>query len=83
MLPRVKSVALFNRRLLVNFRYAPLATEIARHCNMSRRAQAVWANSRRLLTGARDHERLHGASASSKILASLKSGVSKPSVNQP
>ena len=33
---RVTSVALFNRRLPVNFRYAPLATEIARRGNMSR-----------------------------------------------
>jgi hypothetical protein len=34
----VKSVVLCNRRLPVNFRYALLATEIARRCNMSRRA---------------------------------------------
>jgi hypothetical protein len=30
------SVFLSNRRLPVSLRYAPLATEIARHCNMSR-----------------------------------------------
>jgi hypothetical protein len=35
---RVTSVVLSNGRLPVSFRYAPLATEIARHCNMSRRA---------------------------------------------
>jgi hypothetical protein len=34
-----KSVVLCNRRLPVNFRYALLATEIARRCNMSRRAK--------------------------------------------
>jgi hypothetical protein len=51
----VTSVAFCNRRWLVDFRYAQLATE----------------------------ERPYGASESSKILASLKSGVSKPSVNQP
>jgi len=34
----VTSVVLCNRRLPVNFRYALLATEIARRCNMSRRA---------------------------------------------
>jgi len=32
-----KSAVLCNRRLPVNFRYALLATEIARRCNMSRR----------------------------------------------
>jgi hypothetical protein len=34
----VKSVALFNRRLPVDVHYTPSATEIARRCNMSRRA---------------------------------------------
>jgi hypothetical protein len=34
---RVTSVVLRNRRPPVNFRYASLATEIARRCNMSRR----------------------------------------------
>ena len=34
----VKSVVLCNRQLPVNFRYALLATEIARRCNMSRKA---------------------------------------------
>ena len=33
------SVALYNRRLPVNFRYAPLATEVVWRCNMSRRAR--------------------------------------------
>ena len=32
----VTNVVLYNRRLPVNFRYAPFATEIARRCNMSR-----------------------------------------------
>jgi len=36
----VKGVALFNRRLPVIFRYAPIATEIARRRNMSRRANS-------------------------------------------
>jgi hypothetical protein len=35
---RVTSVALCNRRRPVDFRYAPLATEDAWRCNMSRRA---------------------------------------------
>jgi hypothetical protein len=35
------------------------------------------------LTGPRDHEGPHGASSSSKILASFKSSVPKPSVKQP
>ena len=34
----VRSVALYIRRLPINFRYSPFATEIARRCNMSRRA---------------------------------------------
>jgi hypothetical protein len=37
---RVKSVVLCNSRLPVNFRYALLATEIARRRNMSRRAMS-------------------------------------------
>src|SRR4029077_15440592 len=37
---RVKCVVLCNRRLPVNFRYALLATEIARRCDMSRRARS-------------------------------------------
>jgi hypothetical protein len=32
------NVALCNRRLPVNFRYAPFATEVVRRCNMS-----LWA----------------------------------------
>jgi hypothetical protein len=39
----VTSVVLCNRPLPVDFRYAPLATEIAWRCNMSR-----WAKSRSL-----------------------------------
>jgi hypothetical protein len=35
----VKSVALCNGRLRLDFRYTLLATKLARHCNMSR-----WAN---------------------------------------
>jgi hypothetical protein len=47
----VKNVVLCNRRLPVNFRYALLATEIARRCNMSRRASsrhfgALWYRQR-------------------------------------
>jgi hypothetical protein len=34
----VKSVALCNGRPRLDFRYTPLATKLARHCNMSRRA---------------------------------------------
>jgi hypothetical protein len=36
---RVKSVALYNGRQRLDFRYTLLATKLARHCNMSR-----WAN---------------------------------------
>jgi hypothetical protein len=39
MVEMVKSVVLCNRRLPVNLRYALVATEIARRCNLSRRAQ--------------------------------------------
>ena len=51
---RVKSVVLCNRRLPVNFRYALLATEIARRCNMSRRAK--------MRRGARSFDHLVGGS---------------------
>jgi hypothetical protein len=35
----VRSVALCNGRPRLDFRYTPLATKLARHCNMSRRAR--------------------------------------------
>jgi hypothetical protein len=35
----VKSVAFYNRRPSLDFRYAPLATKLARRCNISRRAK--------------------------------------------
>ena len=35
----VTGVALCKRRLPVNFRYAPIATEVSWRCNMSRRAK--------------------------------------------
>lgn len=41
------------------------------------------AKTRHFLTDPRDRELPHGASALSKILASCKSSVPKPSVNQP
>src|SRR5260370_194441 len=34
----IKSIAFCNRRQRLDFRYTPLATKFARHCNMSRRA---------------------------------------------
>ena len=37
----VNCVALGNRRRLLDFRYAPFATEVVRQCNMSRRAISV------------------------------------------
>jgi hypothetical protein len=36
---RVMSAAFCNRRPRRDFRYTPLATKLARHCNMSRRAR--------------------------------------------
>jgi hypothetical protein len=44
----VMSVVLCKRRLPVNFRYAPFATEFVSRCNMSRRANA---GSRRFARG--------------------------------
>jgi hypothetical protein len=41
---RVKSVALYNGRQRLDFRYTLLATKLARHCNMSR-----WGQQRTLL----------------------------------
>jgi hypothetical protein len=64
--------------LLASVRYAPDSDQIPYRSAMTR-----WAKSRRFLTGPRDQECPHGASASSKSLASFKSSVSKPSVNQP
>src|SRR6476619_1196308 len=69
--PRFRALALFGRRppQRVDSIVMPASENLHR--------------SRRILTGPRGQECPHGASASSKILASFRSSVSKPSENQP
>jgi hypothetical protein len=46
---RVKSVAIFNRQPRLDFRYTPLATELARRCKMSRWARTTPQHTAQLL----------------------------------